>query len=152
MKEFKLTPRGYFTLEVLDEDGFPYLTSRRPGSWCGFTDTKIFMGSRLLLISTFPSIIRSGFKLKFQDLPKPVSLVKYKGRRGLMMGSDLFSVDILLFKKAGYRLYKNDQLCAEVFPIGGIIRRPPYENRVVFQEASDDNLYPLVCLLTYWKG
>jgi hypothetical protein len=137
---------------VLDEDGFPYLTSRRPLTWYGVRKTKIFMGKRLLLQSTYTKLGFPSIGLEFQDLPNPVSLVRYKGRRGLMVGSDMFSVDILLFKKAGYRLYKNDQLCAEVFAIGGLIRRPPYENRVVFEEASDDNLYPLVCLLTYWMG
>jgi hypothetical protein len=150
LKEFKLIERRFYKLDILDEDGFPYLMSRRPGSWYGFTDTKIFMGGRLLLICTFPSIIRSGFKLKFQDLPKPVSLVKYEGRRGLIVVDNFFSVHKPFGGKPAYQLYKNDQLCGEVIATWGAIGVYPFEYRVSFQEDSEDHLYSLVCLMTYF--
>jgi hypothetical protein len=148
MKEFKLTLRRYTTMEVTDDVGFPYLSGYRPTTWYGLTYTKISMGRHLLLQSTYSTFIFRKIRLIFQDLPKPVSLIKHKGRQGMVVGGDTFSVEILYFKKADYRFFKNDQPCGEVYPIGGIVRTPPYEYRIVFEEGSEDNLYLLVCHLT----
>jgi hypothetical protein len=137
-------------MEILDEDGLPYLTALRPRDLSLVWNTKIFMGNRLLLKCTYSIFIFFRFKLKFQDLPKPVSLVKYERRWGLKVDGDIYSIHRNYFKKPLCELFKNDRPWGEVLSSGQIISFSPYEYRIVFEAASDDNLYPLICLMTYF--
>jgi hypothetical protein len=150
MKEFRFKLYGHSKMEILDEDGFPYLTALRPRDLSLIWNTKIFTGNHLLLKCTYSIFIFIRFKLKFQDLPKQVSLVKYERRRGMKVDGDIYSIHRNYFKKPLCQFFKNDQPCGEVLSSGQIISFSPYEYRIVFEEASDDNLYLLISLMTYF--
>jgi hypothetical protein len=111
-------------MEVLDEDGFPFLTGRRGLAWNGVKYTKIYQGRRLLLKSTNTIFFHLRFSLKSQDLPKPVSLVKYKGRRGMTLGSDLFSVEIPSLRTQATVYTRMKSFVARSIRSGGLYRDP----------------------------
>jgi hypothetical protein len=146
VKEFRLCRGDYNDLQVLDRDGFPYLMARRRSTLFNGMNTKVCMGRKLVLETNYiVFLFRVRIKMKIQDLPKPVSLIRHEGDTAMMVGSDLITIQQKVYSDPRFRLFKNGQEYGQVLKADAL----PDEKRIVFNQESDDNVYFLVFLMAY---
>ena len=128
--------------------GWEYIDVSRQGTWTARLVSRFYKDGDLILESSVSTAIFSrSLIINYQKLAENIVVSKNKRAFTFICGKDVLRSEQKIFKNPIYLLYRNDEVCGEVYqePFG--ISLPPYKYRVVFKKDQETNLYSLLTFL-----